>query len=216
MAFLEKSFADTLTEEARLQLASLFLEGDVTDDPASRRLFPAYLSYCEFLKRQQVVQEIWLGELKYKMLVTAFKQIHIEGNAKPPKLRQILADKRYQLVAKQYDAIIVSALRYSLMIDLQTPGSISALQLDDNISFNGMINSILPRTTYPLSRNDSRIPFNFTVASMVNVCKLEIKWTHTLHDHLRLSRSRQKDRNIRTLHIFIHIPALNMMLENNT
>ena len=146
------------------------------------------------------------------MLENVVSCTHRKRNMTPPEIYQYLRDVGHQLDPNQSKEIIESVLRCSLMLDWQTRNvSTSVLRFNNSISINKVVSSIFPRTTYTLDRKDSRIPFNFTVAYMVRLCKLEIKWTHTLQDHLRISRSIVKSRNIKTLHIFTYIPALTMM-----
>jgi hypothetical protein len=72
------------------------------------------------------------------------------------------------------------------------------LDWTDSQRFQDFVHSLFPKSTEKLSLKESRLKPGFTVAYMVNVCGLNVEWTYSLEDHLRLDRQR----NARTLWVF--------------
>jgi len=65
------------------------------------------------------------------------------------------------------------------------------LQWDDNWSLEKFINSQLRSSSTILSYRDSRLDPSFTVANMIRMCDLQVRWTEYIDDHLRLDRRRK-------------------------
>lgn len=63
-----------------------------------------------------------------------------------------------------------------------------ALQWDGQKSLDDLITTTFPRSEAKLGLKESRLEPGFTAHYLVNVCGLEIRWTKSLHNHLRLDR----------------------------
>jgi hypothetical protein len=69
--------------------------------------------------------------------------------------------------------------------------------------------SLFPRSRWKIKAKVSRLHPYFTAANMVRICGLEIKYTTSLQDHLRLDRSRK------ALHVFPYKCWLQAMLSGS-
>ena len=68
----------------------------------------------------------------------------------------------------------------------QTP----TLHWIDDISLEQFISAQFPPSVTELTMRESRLDPSFTVANLVRICGLQIQWTTSLEDHLRLDRRR--------------------------
>ena len=96
------------------------------------------------------------------------------------------------------------ALRIWLMINtreeclrLQTPQT-PVIDWKDGCTIKQVLRQAFPHSRGGLSMRDSRLNPSFTAAFMANVCDLQLHWTDSLADHLRL------DRQQKILHVFNH------------
>jgi hypothetical protein len=62
---------------------------------------------------------------------------------------------------------------------------------DDRYSLRQIASLTFPASTYHLDSTQCRISPSFTAANMVRLCRLELRWTDNLDDHLRLDRRRK-------------------------
>ena len=83
------------------------------------------------------------------------------------------------------------------------------LQWEDKKSLQTCMLDWFPRSRWKLNSRESRIDPYFTAANMVEICGLQIYWTTSLQEHLRLDR-RQK-----TLQIFPYRDVLQAFLTKN-
>ncbi|KIW23858.1 uncharacterized protein PV07_12026 [Cladophialophora immunda] len=94
-------------------------------------------------------------------------------------------------------------LRWWLMLNLREDmfkglgSGRPSFQWDDSTQLRNYVGELFPRSKWQLGRKESRLAPEFTVAYMHNVCKLRIRWTSSLEDHLRL-----QIRDEKTLWIF--------------
>jgi hypothetical protein len=59
---------------------------------------------------------------------------------------------------------------------------------NDDSTLESFFANLFPQSRIKLNARESRVSPHFTVAFMVDVCGLEIQWTTSLEDHLRLER----------------------------
>ncbi len=69
----------------------------------------------------------------------------------------------------------------------QTP----TLHWSDALSLEQFISAHFPLSVTELTMRESRLDPSFTVANLVRICGLQIQWTASLEDHLRLDRRRK-------------------------
>lgn len=126
-------------------------------------------------------------------------------------LRTGISEETWQingLATSTYEDIfhIINVLRNNG--DCQRPEIRSLLRsrftLSDDIGLDRSINlairlwlmriffqNLFPRSRWQITAQSSRLGPHFTAAFMQRVCGLEIEWTTSLHDHLRLDRRRK-------------------------
>lgn len=97
----------------------------------------------------------------------------------------------------------------SLSMRLFTPQQSSA-SWDELDSLENFLADQFPVSTTKLDVRQSRLETTFTIAYMVRTCRLQVKWTDDLANHLRLDRGN----DTKTLHIFPHKGFLVAHLNN--
>ena len=85
----------------------------------------------------------------------------------------------------------------------------NSIQWEDDVSLSTLIATHLPTSLLQVPSRQSRLSPQFTVANMVKLCGLQLKWTESLEDHLRL------DRRSKELWIFSYKDFLLKHLSNN-
>jgi hypothetical protein len=73
---------------------------------------------------------------------------------------------------------------------LQSPQT-PALEWDDTSTLQDFLSSFFPVAQWHFQAREGRLHPYFTVANMIQICRLKLEWTDSLEDHLRLDR-RQK------------------------
>lgn len=92
------------------------------------------------------------------------------------------------------DLAINLALRLWLMINFREAEQIGlgtgrpCIEWSDGYSLCALIESLFEKSTTELSPVQKRLHPNFKAANMVSICRLNIRWTASLEDHLRLDR----------------------------
>lgn len=97
----------------------------------------------------------------------------------------------------------------SLSMRLFTPQQFSA-RWDEVESLDSFLADQFPVSTTKLDMRQSRLEMTFTIAYMVRTCRLQVKWTDDLANHLRLDRGI----DAKTLFIFPHKGFLVAHLKN--
>ena len=89
------------------------------------------------------------------------------------------------------------AIRLWLMINAQEDQfggirhEVTCVQWDNESTLDEFVQSLFPKSRWPISPQASRLGPYFTAAFMQNVCGLKVEWTTGLQDHLRLDRRRK-------------------------
>lgn len=102
------------------------------------------------------------------------------------------------------DAVIDVCLRLWLMINFRCSsvggygGDSSSIEWEEGVPLASKLSDLFPRSTTDLSLNQRHLSAQFTVACMVEVSGLKVRWTSSLVEHLRL------DCDQKTLWIFPH------------
>lgn len=93
------------------------------------------------------------------------------------------------------DRIVDLTVRLWLMINVRDDGLSMSLwrpqqsaRWDESDSLDTFLAHQFPISTTKLDLKQSRLEMTFTVAYMVRTCKLQVKWTDDLVNHLRLDR----------------------------
>lgn len=97
----------------------------------------------------------------------------------------------------------------SLSMRLFTPQQFSA-RWDESDSLDKFLAGQFPLSTTKLDLRQSRLEMTFTIAYMVRTCRLQVKWTDDLANHLRLDRGMEA----KILFIFPHKAFLVAHLKN--
>lgn len=120
-----------------------------------------------------------------------------EEGASKENLREILRRRFPDADSVGIDRSIDLTVRLWLMLNVRDEGmTVRMLQhqpitWDDKDSLRGMIDLALPTSTFHLDSTQRRLSPSFTAANMVKLCSLELRWTDSLEDHLRLDRRRK-------------------------
>ena len=118
-------------------------------------------------------------------------------HARRPELRRHLSLRLHSSDDVGLNRSINLAIRLWLMVNLQEPEfsglrhEATSIQWDDRRELLDFFQSLFPRSRWPVNAQSSRLGPHFTAAFMQRVCDLSIQWTTSLHDHLRLDRSRK-------------------------
>lgn len=92
------------------------------------------------------------------------------------------------------DSLIDAALRIWLLINYRCPDDISVgfgrpcVTWSENDTLSSTVCSIFRSSKTQLTLAQRRLSPSFTLANMINICRLRVRWTLTLDDHLRLDR----------------------------
>jgi hypothetical protein len=105
--------------------------------------------------------------------------------------------------------LMVNVRDDSLSMSLWRPQQFSA-RWDESDSLVKFLAHQFPTSTMKLELKQSRLEMTFTVAYMVRTCRLQVKWTDDLVNHLRLDRGP----DAKTLSIFPHKAFLVAHLKN--
>ena len=147
-------------------------------------------------------------------VIIRIAQQHVHSTR--PEIQEIILQLRgdQNTLKESLNRCIDLALRVVLMLNvrkpcfalqtLQTP----VLQWDDTTTLLNFINRQFSDSPQTISSRDSRINPLFTVPNMISICGLQIEWTQSLQDHLRL------DRRAKTLRIFSYKNCLWQHLRN--
>jgi hypothetical protein len=93
---------------------------------------------------------------------------------------------------------------------VESPGQASPVQgWDENKSIDDFLLNLLPAPKWDPTAAESRPDPNFTVAFMIDVCGLKIRWTDSLHEHLKF------DRLERRLAVFSHKRYLSALQQHS-
>lgn len=80
------------------------------------------------------------------------------------------------------------------MINVQDPRfqclryEATCVEWDDTTTLRAFVEGLFPHSRWVVTAQTSRLGPHFTAAFMHRVCGLKIKWTTSIHDHLRLDR----------------------------
>jgi hypothetical protein len=114
------------------------------------------------------------------------------------------------------DRTIDLTVRLCLMIDAKRNHDppktlrVSDGQWKDSDSLVKFADNLFPRSTGLFDCRNNKLGLTFTVAFMVDVCRLQVVFTSRLEDHLKLVRAP----GTRELHVFPHKSCLFAMMED--
>lgn len=135
--------------------------------------------------------------------------------------RSVIRKRLYPDLAMEeisIDRVVDLTIRLWLMVHVRddglsmrlfTPQQFSA-RWDESDSLERFLADQFPLSTTKLDMRQSRLEMTFTVAYMVRTCRLQVKWTDDLANHLRLDRGIEA----KTLFIFPHKVFLVAHLKN--
>ena len=206
-----------------LQICHAFF-GPVFSREQTETLQDYYRYYIEELQLLQkgISAQSWQGRnltaQSYEDVFHIVAVLRNNRNSTRPEIRSLLETALHSTNDQSLNWSINLAIRLWLMINLQDPQfeglryEASCVEWDDQTRLQAFIESLFPKTQWNITAQTSRLGHHFTVAFMHRVCGLKIKWTTSLHDHLRLDRRRK------TLMVFkykCHLDALIKCHEKN-
>ena len=119
------------------------------------------------------------------------------GDCRRPDIRQHMLLRFHSSGVLSLNRSINLAIRLWLMINTQDREfsglrhEATPAQWDDESTLSTFLQSLFPQSRWQISAQSNRLGPHFTAAFMKDVCGLTIEWTTSLHDHLRLDRSRK-------------------------
>ena len=162
-----------------------------------------YRYYIEELQLLQkgISAQSWQGQSlaaqSYEDIFHIVTVLRNNRDCKRPKLRAMLALTLHPTNSQGLNWSINLAIRLWLMINVQDPKfeglryEATCVDWDDQTTLRAFIESLFPKSQWKITAQTSRLGSSFTAAFMHRVCGLKIKWTTSIHDHLRLDRRRK-------------------------
>ncbi|KAK0611960.1 hypothetical protein B0T14DRAFT_339016 [Immersiella caudata] len=98
----------------------------------------------------------------------------------------LAVDRSIDLTLRLWLLLNVRDSQLSVLLPEQPP-----LLWEDSCSLETFIEAHFRRSTTKLGYRESRLDPSFTVANMVRVCDLRVRWTESIDDHLRLDQRRR-------------------------
>jgi hypothetical protein len=162
--------------------------------------FDYYIKELELL-RTGISEETWqttgLPTNTYEDIFYVVNVLRENGDSGRPGIRSLLRTRFLSSDNIGLDRSINLAIRLWLMINTQEPKfegirhEATCIQWDDETILRTFLQNLFPPSSWPITAQSSRLGPHFTAAFMQRVCGLEIEWTTSLHDHLRLDRRRK-------------------------
>lgn len=211
---------DIIDENTKRQIAEQFF-GILADSDELSSLEPFFDLYNKELRRLRVGITPLVSDLHTR---THEDLMHIRDIVfkSRTELRPVLRDRLRPRLSIKEDAsldrmvdltirlwLMVNVRDDSLSMSLWRPQQFSA-RWDESDSLVQFLAHQFPVSTTKLEPKQSRLDMNFTVAYMVRTCRLQVKWTDDLVNHLRLDRGP----DLKTLSIFPHKAFLVAHLKN--
>ena len=163
----------------------------------------------QFSRFQAANQTADLTIKTYQDLFDVVRVLRDSSNSRRPDIRTKLQRNLSSNGDVAVNRAIDICLRWWLMLNLREEefkglgGGRPSFQWDDQTQLGAYVSELFPRSKWQLDRKESRLAPEFTVACMHSICKLRIRSTSSLEDHLRLQIGDEK-----TLWIFPHKASL--------
>ena len=218
MASLDIKLTDR--PSSRLQIAQAFFGPAVGEEEvdALQKYFVYYNKELDLLHKG-ISKESWqtatLAAKTYEDIFHVVDVLRDNGDSPRPELRRRLSSRFRSSDDQSINRSVNLAIRLWLMINVQEPefGGLRNesyfIQWDDESTLRAFLQSLFPHSRWPVTAQSSRLEPHFTAAFMQRVCGLNIEWTTSLHDHLRLDRRR------RALKIFPYKCHMQKMIDSH-
>lgn len=179
---IEASVGETLSQEQRLSLQP-------------------YLDYCHeelSLLCKGVARETWLSYVLAAQtedeISSVLEIVRQSVNLTRPEIRQRLSTRFPRATVTGLNHSINLALRLWLMLNFQARDyetlrhQASCIEWDDQTYLRECVEKLFPKARWGVTSSTSRPGPHFTVAFLERVCGINIEWTTSICDHLRLDR----------------------------
>ena len=185
-----------------LQICQAFF-GPVSNKEQTETLQDYYRYYIEELQLLQkgISAQSWqdrsLAAQSYEDVFHIVAVLRNNRNSTRPEIRSLLEPALQSTNNQSLNWSINLAIRLWLMINLQDPQfeglryEATCVNWNDQTTLRAFIEDLFPKSQWSITAQTSRLGHHFTVAFMHRVCGLNIKWTTSIHDHLRLDRRRK-------------------------
>jgi hypothetical protein len=145
----------------------------------------------------------------------------IQDKTKQTHTKKALRAELKRTIFNQHDDIAIDrsidlALRLCIMVNTREERFRSQrsrtppLQWDENDTLPQFFDKMFPETRWKADARERHLSPHFTVAYMTRVCGLEVEWTTSLEDHLRL------DREKKSLRVFPYKACLEAHLQSQS
>jgi len=147
------------------------------------------LQFSRFQGANQIAE---LAIKTYQDLIDVVHVLRDHPDSTRPDIRTELQKKVSHNGDIAVNRAIDIGLRWWLMLNLREEefrglgSGRPSFQWDDKTQLRSYVSELFPRSKWQLDRKESRLAPEFTVAYMHSVCKLRVRWTSSLEDHLRL------------------------------
>ncbi len=123
-------------------------------------------------------------------------------NSIAEKIQKMLSDCSQDQILRSIDLTVRLWLNLHVRSDEYPAGpslsGMTEIQWHEGIPLQDIIKEAFPSSSFVVLEHESLIDPSFTVENLHRLCRIKIRWTANLKDHLRLDRSSS------TLHIFPH------------
>ncbi|KAF7511175.1 hypothetical protein GJ744_005072 [Endocarpon pusillum] len=161
----------------------------------------AYTKYCAeelSLLRKGIAQETWQSQaMAVKTcsdLNTVMRLIQQSPNLSRPEIRRELSNTFATATVTGLNSSINLALRLWLMMNFQDTRfetlrhQASCIEWNESSTLHARVAELFPKARWDVSAATSRLTPHFTAVFLTQVCGLQIGWTTSICDHLRLDR----------------------------
>lgn len=218
--FSSQNLSETANEDTKRKISAGFF-GNSRDSDDTSSLEPFFDFYHKELKRMLRVGIAlpvpYLNTETHETLMYIQDIVSKSRSESRSVIRKRL-HPRLEMDELSIDRVVDLTIRLWLMVHVRddglsmrlfTPQQFSA-RWDELDSLEKFLTDQFPLSTTKLDMRQSRLEMTFTIAYMVRTCRLQLKWTDDLANHLRLDRGIEA----KTLFIFPHKAFLVAHLKN--
>jgi hypothetical protein len=203
MGSVSDSLMRKLGEQGRVELGQHLLKASFAHSDLWR--FRNYFDYYE--SEMKALQwgkypPTWpdpdLAATTHAELICIVNELQQNRGSTRPQIRNALKPSFPNSGAYSLNRAIDLAIRVWLMVNVREPvlecqnlPRTPMLQWDDSSTFQHFLDGLFPLSQWHLEAKATRLHPHFTVTNMVRICGLNLYWTDSLEDHLRLDRNEE-------------------------
>jgi hypothetical protein len=202
MAHTQDSLSTIPGDETKLRIGEEVF-GNAFDPDVGLECFQEYFKYydkqIDWLRRgvtSESDQLTGVAARTHDDIITIIRTLREHADSTRPQIRDKLRNGGQIRGGEDsdLDRAIDIALRLWLLINIRPAGSgigVGCVRWNEKSTLRRFLRSLFPVARWGLGAKERRLDTQFIGANMVKFCKLTIKWTNSLEDHLRLDRRRR-------------------------